>query len=105
MNSAASASHMPPNPTFDDNATRAMLTPQGIVRTDEVAPGASITAQTGQKLNRVVIGVLTYFDVSFSAKIAIGLTVMAASLPFVAGWVGDQLQQSVSNALHALRVA
>src|ERR1700757_1999906 len=35
------------------------LTPQGIVRTDEVAPGASITTQTGQKLNRLVIGVLT----------------------------------------------
>jgi hypothetical protein len=30
---------------------------------------------------------------------------MAASLPFVAGWVGDQLQLSVSDAMHALKVA
>ena len=34
------------------------LTPQGIVKTDEVAPDASITRQTGQKLNRAIIGVL-----------------------------------------------
>jgi TolB-like protein/Flp pilus assembly protein TadD len=35
------------------------LTPQGIVKTDEVAPGASITSQTGHKLNRAIIGVLS----------------------------------------------
>jgi hypothetical protein len=34
------------------------LTPQGIVRTDEVAPDASITRHTGQQLNRAIIGVL-----------------------------------------------
>jgi flagellar biosynthetic protein FliR len=52
-----------------------------------------------------VVPSLNVFQVAFSAKIAIGLTVMAASLPFVAGWVGDQLQQSVFDALHALKVA
>jgi flagellar biosynthetic protein FliR len=52
-----------------------------------------------------VVPSLNVFSVGFSAKIAIGLTVMAASLPFVAGWVGDQLQRSVSDAMHALRVA
>ncbi|HZR36451.1 MAG TPA: tetratricopeptide repeat protein [Nevskia sp.] len=35
------------------------LTPQGIVRTDEVAPGASIATHTGQRLNRAIIGVLS----------------------------------------------
>jgi len=34
------------------------LTPQGIVKTDEVAPGASITRQTGQRLNHAIIAVL-----------------------------------------------
>src|SRR5215469_15456421 len=34
------------------------LTPQGIVKTDAVAPDASITTQTGHKLNRAIIGVL-----------------------------------------------
>jgi flagellar biosynthesis protein FliR len=52
-----------------------------------------------------VVPSLNVFQVGFSAKIAIGLTVMAASLPFVGGWVGDQLQQSVFDALRALRVA
>ena len=35
------------------------LTPQGIVKTDEVAPDASISRLTGQKLNRAIIGVLS----------------------------------------------
>ena len=35
------------------------LTPQGIVKTDEVDAGASITPQTGQRLNRAIIGVLS----------------------------------------------
>jgi flagellar biosynthesis protein FliR len=52
-----------------------------------------------------VVPSLNVFSIGFSAKIAVGLTVMAASLPFVAGWFGDQLQQSVSAALHTLRVA
>jgi flagellar biosynthetic protein FliR len=52
-----------------------------------------------------VVPSLNVFSIGFSAKIAVGLTVMAASLPFVAGWVGDQLQQSVSAALHSLKVA
>ncbi|MBV8062150.1 MAG: hypothetical protein JOY51_01065, partial [Nevskia sp.] len=34
-------------------------TPQGIVRTDDVARGASITNQTGHKLNRAIIGTLS----------------------------------------------
>jgi flagellar biosynthetic protein FliR len=52
-----------------------------------------------------IVPSLNVFSIGFSAKIAVGLTVMAASLPFVSGWVGDNLQQSVSDALHALKVA
>ena len=52
-----------------------------------------------------VVPSLNVFAVGFPAKIAVGLTVMAASLPFVSGWIGDQLQRSVSDAMHALRVA
>jgi flagellar biosynthesis protein FliR len=52
-----------------------------------------------------VVPSLNVFSVGFSAKIAVGLTVIAASFPFVAGWVGDQLQQSVATALHTLKVA
>jgi TolB-like protein/Tfp pilus assembly protein PilF len=35
------------------------LTPQGIVKTDEVAPDASITRQTGQRLNHAIIATLS----------------------------------------------
>ena len=35
------------------------LTPQGIVKTDDVAPDASVTKQTGQKLNRAIIAALS----------------------------------------------
>jgi flagellar biosynthesis protein FliR len=63
-------------------------------------------------LTDVALGVVTkivpqlnVFSIGFAAKIAVGLTVMSASLPFVSTWVGDQLQQSVSAALHSLRVA
>jgi flagellar biosynthesis protein FliR len=52
-----------------------------------------------------VVPSLNVFSIGFSAKIAVGLTVMAASLPFVSGWIGDNLQQSVSDALHAMKVA
>ena len=45
------------------------LTPQGIVKTDEVAPDASIAAQTGHKLNRAIIGVLLLAVVVMGAKL------------------------------------
>jgi TolB-like protein len=45
------------------------LTPQGIVRTDDVAPSASITTQTGQKLNRAIIGVLLLAVLVMGAKL------------------------------------
>jgi flagellar biosynthetic protein FliR len=52
-----------------------------------------------------IVPQLNVFAVGFPAKILVGITVMCASLPFVSGWVGDQLQQSVSSALHSLKVA
>jgi flagellar biosynthesis protein FliR len=48
---------------------------------------------------------LNVFAVGFPAKVAVGIVVIGASLPFVAGWIDDQLQQSVAAALHTLKVA
>src|ERR1700756_5866 len=45
------------------------LTPQGIVKTDEVTPGASVTAQTGKKLNRAIIGVLLLAVLMMGARL------------------------------------
>jgi flagellar biosynthetic protein FliR len=48
---------------------------------------------------------LNVFAVGFPAKILVGFLLIGASLPFAAGWIGDQLTQSVSAALHTLKVA
>jgi len=45
------------------------LTPQGIVKTDEVTPDASVTRATGQKLNRAIIGVLILAVLVMGAKL------------------------------------
>ena len=52
-----------------------------------------------------VVPQLNVFGVGFPAKIAVSLLVMAASLPFLAGWMGDQLGQTVAQALRVLKVA
>ena len=51
-----------------------------------------------------VVPQLNVFAVGFPAKMVVGLTVVGASLPFVSGWLGEQLQQSVMTALAALKV-
>jgi flagellar biosynthesis protein FliR len=52
-----------------------------------------------------VVPQLNVFSVGFPAKVTVGLVIVGASLPFVAGWLGDQLQLSVASALRALKVA
>ena len=51
-----------------------------------------------------VVPQMNIFAVGFPAKMIIGLTLLGASLPFVSGFIADQLQLSVSHALHALKV-
>ncbi len=46
---------------------------------------------------------LNVFAVGFPAKVAVGLLLLGVSLPFVAGWISDELQRSVSTALESLR--
>jgi flagellar biosynthesis protein FliR len=52
-----------------------------------------------------VVPQLNVFAVGFPAKVTVGLVLVGASMPFVAGWLGDELQSSVSSALQTLRVA
>lgn len=52
-----------------------------------------------------VVPQLNVFAVGFPAKVAVGLVVIGASLPFLAGWLDDELQRSVGSALHALKVS
>jgi flagellar biosynthesis protein FliR len=52
-----------------------------------------------------VVPSLNIFAVGFPAKMLVGLTLIGATLPFVSGFVVDELQQSVAQALHFLKVA
>ena len=52
-----------------------------------------------------VVPQLNVFAVGFPAKVTVGLVLVGASMPFVAGWLGDELQSSVASALKSLQVA
>jgi flagellar biosynthetic protein FliR len=52
-----------------------------------------------------VVPQLNVFAVGFPAKVTVGLLLIGVSLPFLAGWLDDELQRSVGSALHALKVA
>jgi flagellar biosynthetic protein FliR len=52
-----------------------------------------------------VVPQLNVFAVGFPAKVTVGLLLVAATLPFVAGWISNELQQDVGSALQAIRVA
>jgi flagellar biosynthetic protein FliR len=49
-----------------------------------------------------VVPQLNVFAVAFPMKVGVALLVVAASLPFLGGWISDQMYTSVATALHAL---
>jgi len=51
-----------------------------------------------------VVPQLNVFSVGFPAKVVVGLVLMGVTLPFVATWLGDELEASVSTALKTLQV-
>jgi flagellar biosynthetic protein FliR len=52
-----------------------------------------------------VVPTLNAFQVAIPAKVVLGLLLIGASMPFVAGWLGTQLQEDVRSALQSLRIA
>lgn len=52
-----------------------------------------------------VVPQMNIFAVGFPAKILVGLILLGASLPFVAGFTADALQESIVHALHFLKAA
>jgi flagellar biosynthetic protein FliR len=51
-----------------------------------------------------VVPQLNVFQVGLPAKVVIGLILIGATMPFVAGWMADQLQADVGSALNTLKV-
>jgi flagellar biosynthetic protein FliR len=52
-----------------------------------------------------VVPQMSVFSVSFPLKIGVSLLVVGASLPFLGGWMSDQVATAVGTALHSLRIA
>ena len=66
---------------------------------------AAIITDAGFGVVSRVMPQLNVFAVGFPAKILVGIVLIGASLPFTAGWIGDQLTSTVSAALHTLQAA
>jgi flagellar biosynthetic protein FliR len=49
-----------------------------------------------------VVPQLNVFSIAFPLKVGVALLVVIASLPFLGGWMSDQIYTSVATALHAL---
>jgi flagellar biosynthetic protein FliR len=52
-----------------------------------------------------VVPQLNVFSTGFPAKMIVGLMLIGVSLPFVSGYIGDQLETTVVTALRTLRIA
>jgi flagellar biosynthetic protein FliR len=65
---------------------------------------AVLLTDVGFGLVSKVVPQLNVFAVGFPAKVTVGLVLVGASLPFVAGWLNDELQGSVAAALQTLKV-
>jgi flagellar biosynthesis protein FliR len=52
-----------------------------------------------------VVPTLNAFQVAVPAKVVLGLLLVGASMPFVAGWLGNELQEDVRQALSTLKLA
>ena len=52
-----------------------------------------------------VVPQLNVFAVGFPVKVGVALIVVGVSLPFLGGWMSDQLQNSVGTAIHTLQMA
>lgn len=51
-----------------------------------------------------VVPQINVFAVGFPTKVGVALLTVSASLPFIGGWISDQLGQSVTSALSAMHV-
>ncbi len=49
-----------------------------------------------------VVPQMNIFSVGFPLKVGVAMLVVAASLPFLGGWISDQMYSSVATALNAL---
>ena len=63
---------------------------------------AIVITDAGFGIVSKVVPQLNVFAVGFPAKVTVGILVIGVSLPFTAGWMADELQNSVRTALGSL---
>ncbi|HEY4280315.1 MAG TPA: flagellar biosynthetic protein FliR [Conexibacter sp.] len=63
---------------------------------------ATLLTDVGFGLVTKVVPQLNVFAVGFPVKVIVGLLVVGISLPFLGGWISDQLEASVGQALHTV---
>lgn len=66
---------------------------------------ALVVTDVGFGILSRVVPQLNVFAVGFPAKILVSMLVIAATLPFVSGWIENELQTSVGDALETLHLA
>jgi flagellar biosynthetic protein FliR len=66
---------------------------------------ALIITDTALGMISRVAPALNVFAIGFAVKIGVGLILLALTFPFFGGWLGDQVQRSVTEALQTLKVA
>jgi len=52
-----------------------------------------------------VVPQLNVFGVGFPVKLILGVLLIGVTLPYLGGWISGELTDSVSMALHTLKVA
>jgi flagellar biosynthesis protein FliR len=65
---------------------------------------AMILTDTAFGMVTRVVPTLSPFQVAVPAKVVLGLVLIGASMPFVANWLGGQLQTDVGQALQTLKL-
>jgi flagellar biosynthetic protein FliR len=93
-----------PNLTSLTNAAEASVASLFVSAVEVAAPlilALLITDVAFGMVSRVVPQ-MNVFSVALPLKVGVSLLVVAASLPFLGGWMSDQMYTSVATALHAL---
>jgi flagellar biosynthesis protein FliR len=62
---------------------------------------AALITDVGLGMVSKVVPQMNVFSVAFPLKVGVAILVVAASLPFLGGWISDQMYTSVATALHA----
>jgi flagellar biosynthetic protein FliR len=85
------------------NAAEASVSTMFVAAVEVAAPVILALLVTDVAFGMVskVVPQMNVFSVAFPLKVGVAILVVTASLPFLGGWISDQMYSSVATALHA----